>query len=396
MEEVHEYHSANKFIAHLQMVKTSNKPFYFLMNIRQPLRKRHIHRSFWDLYPAEGMFHPAEHQSRTTPVAPGDPWGGNLVSPDLDEVVQTGGNKKDHAMHAQRTARKAYYALLTQADAHIGRVLRALEAFGLASNTLIVLHSDHGSQLGENGLWEPALLEPSLRVPLLISAPWRPKAQGRRTAELVELVDLRRTLPLLAGLAKSEAPEDSHDFSPVFDLAGASTKAVAMSQLLGCMASGPEEKKLKVIHAAGPLAAKRQCFHGVDAPPQMVMGYSLRVDGFRYTEWRRMDPDVLVPDWAGNPAHVELYEINDKAVNDFDLGSEKTEVSRLADHEDVVEKLHEILMDLAPTEEQVKLVDEFQKLAKEVRRPHGMGELTSVYLNGDITDEERLQAEKEL
>lgn len=396
MEEIHEYHSANKFIAQLQQVKNSNNPFYFLMNIRQPLRNRHIHRSFWDLYPSEGQFKPAARQEHMSPLYAGDPWGGNLVSPDIKEVEETQGQNKEVIHHAQRLARKAYYALLTQADAHIGRVLRALEAFGLASKTLVVVHSDHGSQLGEAGLWEPALLEPSLRVPLLISAPWRPKSVGRHSTELVELVDLRRTLPLLAGLPKSKAPEDSHDFSPVFDLHGASTKAVAMSQLMGCLASEPNAKKLQVIHAAGPVAARRQCRHLGDVPPQLVMGYSLRVDGYRYTEWRRMDPDVLVPDWAGKPVHVELYQLDDRHVNDFDLGSEGKELSKDEDHEDIVEKLHEILLDMAPSEEQVRLADEFQKVVKEQRQPHVWDELLGVYLNGDIRDEERLQAEKEL
>jgi|TARA_B110000977_G_C10744686_1_gene364361 iduronate 2-sulfatase len=44
-----------------------------------------------------------------------------------------------------RTARHAYYASVTWMDHQVGRILDELEALGLAENTLVVLHGDHGA-----------------------------------------------------------------------------------------------------------------------------------------------------------------------------------------------------------------------------------------------------------
>ena len=44
-------------------------------------------------------------------------------------------------------------AAITYTDAQIGRVLDALEAEGLAENTVIAAWGDHGFQLGDNDQW---------------------------------------------------------------------------------------------------------------------------------------------------------------------------------------------------------------------------------------------------
>lgn len=68
--------------------------------------------------------------------------------------------------------RAAYWALVTQVDRMIGQILTALEANGLAENTLIIYTSDHGDMLGEHGLWwKHVFYEESIRVPLLLSWP---------------------------------------------------------------------------------------------------------------------------------------------------------------------------------------------------------------------------------
>lgn len=59
-----------------------------------------------------------------------------------------------------------YFSAITHVDAEIGRVIAALEASPHAANTMIVLYSDHGYHLGDNGqfgkftMWEQAALAP--------------------------------------------------------------------------------------------------------------------------------------------------------------------------------------------------------------------------------------------
>src|SRR4029450_2418230 len=44
----------------------------------------------------------------------------------------------------RRKLRRAYFASISYTDAQIGKVLDALDALGLANNTIVVLWGDHG------------------------------------------------------------------------------------------------------------------------------------------------------------------------------------------------------------------------------------------------------------
>lgn len=91
-------------------------------------------------------------------------------------------------------ARVAYYALVHSLDRMIGQVLAALEANGLADDTLVVYTSDHGDQLGERGLWwKHTFYDESVKVPLILSWPGR-LPEGERRSQLVSLVDLTQTM----------------------------------------------------------------------------------------------------------------------------------------------------------------------------------------------------------
>ena len=46
--------------------------------------------------------------------------------------------------------RSGYYAAVSWTDSQIGRVLDELDALGMTKNTVILLHGDHGYQLGEH------------------------------------------------------------------------------------------------------------------------------------------------------------------------------------------------------------------------------------------------------
>ena len=72
---------------------------------------------------------------------------------------------------ALRSATRGYLASVTFADAMVGRVLDALESSQYASNTIVVLFSDHGYHIGEKQKYHKSTLwEESTRVPLIIAA----------------------------------------------------------------------------------------------------------------------------------------------------------------------------------------------------------------------------------
>lgn len=101
----------------------------------------------------------------------------------------------------------SFYTSLSFLDHQIGKVLDALDASGLAEDTIVVYFGDHGYMLGQHGRFEKhCSYEPAVRVPLIVRWPGHlPRA--RRVTELVELVDV---LPTLLDLAGQPSPPDLH------------------------------------------------------------------------------------------------------------------------------------------------------------------------------------------
>lgn len=96
-----------------------------------------------------------------------------------------------------------YDSAVAYADTHVGRVLQAIDALGIADNTVVVLFSDHGEDILAHGAMNHriSLHDENVHVPLIIRAPGLPP--GRRD-ELVQLQDL--TAPLLTALGLADKP----------------------------------------------------------------------------------------------------------------------------------------------------------------------------------------------
>lgn len=157
----------------------------------------------------------------------------------------------------QRRLKHAYYACISFIDAQIGRVLRKLKDEGLADNTIVVLVGDHGWHLGEHGLWgKTTNFELDTRVPLIVRTP-AANDLARATDALTELVDL---FPTLCELAELPHPDhlDGVSFVPVLNDPQTQVKDVAFSQY--------------------PRGGNADL-------GGRVMGYSVRNDRYRYTEW---------------------------------------------------------------------------------------------------------------
>ncbi|HID55531.1 TPA: DUF229 domain-containing protein, partial [Candidatus Poribacteria bacterium] len=72
-----------------------------------------------------------------------------------------------------RSARHGYYAMVSEIDHHVGRILECLDGCGLTENTLVIFTSDHGEWLGEHlryGKGMPAH-DCISRVPLILRWP---------------------------------------------------------------------------------------------------------------------------------------------------------------------------------------------------------------------------------
>ncbi|WP_267639834.1 sulfatase family protein [Haloarchaeobius amylolyticus] len=101
------------------------------------------------------------------------------------------------------TMRALYEASVDYLDNQLSRLFGRLESSGALDNTIVVLVSDHGEHLGENGLTRHMYFhfEPCLHVPLMMSGPSIPAGSTR--SDFVSLIDI---LPTLCGKSNIAVP----------------------------------------------------------------------------------------------------------------------------------------------------------------------------------------------
>jgi choline-sulfatase len=133
-----------------------------------------------------------------------------------------------------RAARHGYYASLSYVDEKINEVLTALEACGLADDTIVLFMADHGDFLGEHGLfYKMSFREHPTRVPLIVHAPGR--YAPRRVHEPVSLTDLVPTLSDLAHAGRSDdlpRPVDGRSLAPLLEGAAENHDATVVGEYL--------------------------------------------------------------------------------------------------------------------------------------------------------------------
>ena len=159
-------------------------------------------------------------------------------------------------------------------------------------------------QLGDNDQWSKVTcFEHATRIPLIIKpAVAGSSVAGSRALGLVETVDIMPSLVALAipgkviprcpnTLEKSRATMLCTDGRPNLVTAlhrpSANLSRAAFSQI-------PRDKLVQGMSGAGP------------PPHELFMGYSVRTDQWRYTEWHPFNATTGVADW-NTVVGLELY-----------------------------------------------------------------------------------------
>jgi arylsulfatase A-like enzyme len=176
---------ADAAVRHLEQ-RDRAKPFVCSVAFTSPHDPRTAPARFAAMYPPERMKLPAN----CLPQHPFD--NGDMKV--RDELLA--GFPRTEAEIRRHLA--DYYAMVSEVDFQIGRILDALERTGEAANTYIVFAGDNGLAVGQHGLMgKQNLYEHSVRVPLILCGPGIPR--GGRNASLVHLMDIGPTVCELAG-----------------------------------------------------------------------------------------------------------------------------------------------------------------------------------------------------
>ena len=166
----------------------NRQPFLLVASFTHPHDPFAVPQRYFDL-------HRDEEVPRPSPAVPAD-----RLDPHSRRLRHVCAMDAEPVTDAQTlAARRAYLGAIGYVDDHLGRLMSALRASGLAENTIVILTSDHGEMLGDRGLWyKMSFFEGAARVPLVVAGPGR-FAPGRVGAS-VSLVDLLPTLVDLAGV----------------------------------------------------------------------------------------------------------------------------------------------------------------------------------------------------
>lgn len=259
----------------------TRQPFFMAVGFVKPHLPFVAPKRYWDLHDPARLPQPAVTKPPAGAPDYAPQFGGELRQ--YSRVPDDGPIPADLTRHLIH----GYYAATSYMDACLGRVLDALDATGLADETIVVLWGDHGWHLGDHGMWcKHTNYEQATRIPLIVVVPGGPR--GAASAALVESVDIYPTLAGLAGLPTPRAI-DGRSFAAVL---------------------------------ADPAAAARD--HVIHVYPRRErLGRAVRTDTLRLVEWR-------MPEAGPETAELELYDYAVDPLETTNVAAERpADVARL-------------------------------------------------------------------
>jgi iduronate 2-sulfatase len=237
----------------LNRLMKGDKPWFLAVGYQKPHLPFVAPKKYWDLYDRDKVSL-AEYQklAEGTPMIAYHNFGELRSYSDIDDNYDIGDILPEEK---QRELIHGYLACVSYIDAQIGKLLDALETKGVLAETVIVLWGDHGWHLGDHTEWcKHSNFEQATRIPFMFAGPG--VAKNEKIDNPVELVDL---------------------FPTVFDLVGVPHSSQEQGKSLVPLLDG-DGKSNMVADAA---------FHQYARGKRM--GYSIRTDKYRYTEWHDND-----------------------------------------------------------------------------------------------------------
>jgi len=167
----------DRCIEWLSKIRDTSKPFFMHTSYFQP------HHPYNPVAPFSYMYDPNDMELPPNYVDPGG----------------QGQFKKFTAADFKRTM-AYYYGFISEVDYEIGRLLRALDNFGISDNTCVLFLADHGDMMAERGrLYKGLMYDASAGIPMIMRHPHL-TAPGKTLHQPVSIIDVPRTFLSMAGI----------------------------------------------------------------------------------------------------------------------------------------------------------------------------------------------------
>jgi arylsulfatase A-like enzyme len=193
------------------------EPFLMAFGVMRPHTPLVVPQSYFDRFPLDQVELPTIKEDDIADL----PWGEGSRGRQTIEALRAGA--EDPELEFKKYV-QAYLASVAFADDIVGRALGILDKSRFRENTVVVLFSDHGYNIGEKEyLWKYTLWEESTRVPLIIRDPRYAASAGKTVDHPVSLIDVFPTIKDLCGMAgetikgSGGAAVDGHSLRPFLE-----------------------------------------------------------------------------------------------------------------------------------------------------------------------------------
>ena len=185
-DEMHAEWICNKLT---ELNKLNNKnPFFMAVGFVKPHTPLYAPKKYFDMYPLENIILPEikeddiedTHYTKNYPKS-------TMGLHYYEKLIESyRGNK------GLRQFLRAYLACISFVDDLVGKILNGLEKNNFSKNTIVILTSDHGWQMGQkNYLYKNSPWEESTKIPLIIKIPG---SMPSVVLEPVSLIDIFPTI----------------------------------------------------------------------------------------------------------------------------------------------------------------------------------------------------------
>ena len=198
----------------------TDKPFFLGVGFIRPHTPLHVPKKYFDMFPLDSIEMPVIKSNDAA-----DTHFADVLDRDAKGLrfFRLLGESYPNTETGIKTFTQAYLACVTAVDDCIGQVVDAIDNSPFKDNTIIIVTSDHGWNMGQKDyLFKNSPWEESTRVPFVVRAPGVAKPGG--VAEHpVSLIDLYPTLVDLCGLKgdtrknKKGASLDGHSIRPFLE-----------------------------------------------------------------------------------------------------------------------------------------------------------------------------------